>query len=168
MSAEKKNIPNEEFFSAVRQTLEEGKDVDFTVTGNSMWPLLKHGRDRVVLRKTEIVKKGDVVLFEALPSKYMLHRVTQISEDNFETTGDCNSFRDGRFPKSCVIGKAVRIIRKEKSYSIESFLIKIYSALWMRLFVFRKPALKLLLFLSKHGRYKFLSDFLDNIFFCVI
>lgn len=154
MEAERKEIiyiPNDEFCATVRQMLEEGKDVDFTVTGNSMWPLLKSRRDRVVLTlcKPQDIRKGDVVLFEALPSKFLLHRVTKFKENAFETTGDFNTFRDGVFPKDCVIGKAVRIIRKGKCYGVNSFLMRFYSALWRSLYFARKPLVKLLLWVSR-------------------
>lgn len=148
-SEEKKYIPNDEFFSAVCQTLEEGTDVDFTVTGNSMWPLLRHGRDRVILRGTDGIKKGDIVLFEALPSKYLLHRVTRVYVSCFETAGDFNAFYDGKFPVSCVVGKAVRIIRKGKTYETKSPLMQIYSSLWMMMFPLRKPLVKIYIILSK-------------------
>lgn len=154
MAAEKNEvvyIPNDEFFSAVRQTLEDGKEVDFTVTGNSMWPLLKHGRDRVVLTgcKAQDIRKGDVILFEALPSKFLLHRVTKLNEKTFETTGDFNTFRDGSFSKDCVCGKAVKFIRKGKSRKASSFLIRFYSAFWRSFYFARKPLLKLLFWVSK-------------------
>lgn len=148
---EKKYISNDIFYPVVRQMLDEGKDVDFTVTGNSMWPLLKHGRDRVVLTScgAEDIRKGDVILFEALPSKFLLHRVTRVSHSCFETTGDYNTFRDGSFPKSCVIGKAVRITRKGRTYESASALMRFYSATWMGLFPLRKPLLGFLRFLSR-------------------
>lgn len=148
-SEEKKYIPNDEFFSAVCQTLEEGTDVDFTVTGNSMWPLLRHGRDRVILRRTDGIRKGDIVLFEALPSKYLLHRVTRVSGSCFETAGDFNTFRDGKFPVSCVVGKATRVIRKGKVYETKSFLMRFCSFLWMVSFPIRKLIIRVLLALSE-------------------
>ena len=146
-----KYIPNDVFCSAVKQMLEDGTDVEFTVTGNSMWPLLKNGRDRVTLTlcKSDDIKKGDIVLFEALPSKYLLHRVTRVSEKIFETTGDFNTFRDGSFPKKCIIGRAVKITRKGKRYKTDSLLIKLYSFWWMSLFPVRKPLLKFFSLVSK-------------------
>ena len=95
------------------------------------------------------IKKGDVILFEALPSKYLLHRVTHVSKKYFETTGDFNTFRDGRFSKDCVKGKAVNVTRKGKFYSTEHWLIKLYSVCWMRLFKVRKLLLRFIRLLSK-------------------
>lgn len=34
--------------------LQEGYDAEFTVTGNSMWLLLAHGRDRVTQQQSDI------------------------------------------------------------------------------------------------------------------
>lgn len=148
---EVKYLPNDVFCPAINEMLSEGLDVEFTVSGNSMWPLLKHGRDKITLTqyKGETIKKGDIILFEALPSKYLLHRVTRVSEANFETTGDRNTFRDGTFHKDCIIGKAVKITRKGKCRKIKSPLIRLYSFFWMNTYPLRKPILKALNLISK-------------------
>ena len=150
-ASEIKYIPNDAFFITVQQMLGDGVKVDFTVTGNSMWPLLKHGRDKVVLApcKGFDIKKGDVILLEALPSKYLLHRVTDVSENFIETTGDFNTFRDGRFSEKCIKGKVVNITRKGKNYKTDSWLIRLYSFFWMRFFTVRKPLLKFIRIISK-------------------
>ena len=145
-----KYLPNDIFGTTVQQLLRDGTDVEFTVTGNSMWPLLKHGRDKVALTLCEgcDIKKGDIILFEAVPSKYLLHRVMRVSADSFESAGDFNCFRDGRFNKGCVIGRAVKITRKGKVYKTGFGLLKIFSFLWIGLFVVRKPLLKLFRFIA--------------------
>ncbi len=150
-SQEIKYIPNDVFYLAVEQLLKDGTDVEFTVTGNSMWPLLKHGRDTVILAsyKGSGIKKGDIILFEPLPSKFLLHRVTRVFEKRIETAGDFNTFRDGIFPESCVRGKVIGITRKGKHYNPDTRLIKFYSICWMRLFAVRKPLLNLIRFISK-------------------
>ena len=59
-SKDRSLLPPKELFTAVHQLLQDGYDAEFTVTGNSMWPLLVHGRDSVTLRKAEVssLKKG--------------------------------------------------------------------------------------------------------------
>jgi hypothetical protein len=79
----------------------------------------------------------------------MLHRVTCVSEKYIETTGDFNTFRDGRFPKNCVKGKVVSITRKGKRYKTDMCLIKMYSVCWMRLFTVRKPLLSFIKMISR-------------------
>ncbi len=148
---EVKYLPSDVFCPAINEMLNEGLDVEFTVSGNSMWPLLKHGRDKITLTayNDEAVKKGDIILFEALPSKYLLHRVTRVSEANFETTGDRNTFRDGTFHKDCIIGKAVKITRKGKAHKISSLIMRTYAFCWMSTFIIRKPLLRVLTLISK-------------------
>ncbi|MBR4287736.1 MAG: hypothetical protein IKT55_08545 [Clostridia bacterium] len=148
---EVKYLPNDIFCPAIQEMLSEGMDVEFTITGNSMWPLLKHERDTITLTlcNGENVKKGDIILFEALPSKYLLHRATGVSKSSFESTGDRNTFRDGTFPKACIIGKAVKITRKGKSRKTKSPLIRLYSFFWMNTYPLRKPILMALNLISK-------------------
>ena len=44
-----KQIPNDFFFSWVEKEIAEGRNVRFRLKGNSMFPLLRDGRDVVVL-----------------------------------------------------------------------------------------------------------------------
>lgn len=150
-SQEIKYIPNDIFGLTVQQMLEAGTDVEFTVSGNSMWPLLKHGRDKVTLRFSDgtDIKKGDIILFEALPSKYLLHRITRVFDTQFESTGDFNTFRDGIFPKSCVKGRVIKLTRKGKAHKTDELLIKLYTVCWMSFFAIRKPLLKIIRLISK-------------------
>ena len=56
-------IPATELFENVRLLLHEGYSASFTVTGKSMWPLLGHGRDQVILESCagKALKKGDII-----------------------------------------------------------------------------------------------------------
>ena len=112
MFDEKKLIPNSELFNVVLKTLQEGKMVSFTVTGMSMYPFLCHGRDRVIVGKTDQnhLQKGDIVLLKTNSGCYLLHRITKITENSIVTTGDSNCFRDGIFPLSCVVAKVIAVI----------------------------------------------------------
>lgn len=141
---EKRLIPTSEFMQAVKESVNIGYEADFTVTGNSMWPLLAHGRDRVIIKKysAEGIKKGDIVLFEAVKDKYLLHRVMHVTPTAFVTTGDANTFEDGTFPKESIIGYVTHIIRKGKKIPINNFPLKIYTTFWISAFKFRGVLLK--------------------------
>ena len=43
--------PNDQFFALVEKELEEGKTVKIRLKGNSMFPILRSGRDSVILQK---------------------------------------------------------------------------------------------------------------------
>ena len=75
-------LNNNIFFAEVEELLAEGKQVTILVRGNSMRPLLRDGRDKVVLRKAndEDIKKGAVMLF-CYRGSHVMHRVTKIEGD---------------------------------------------------------------------------------------
>lgn len=133
-------ISSEELFAAVEAMLEENRLAEFTVTGDSMWPLIRHGRDRVIVEKcgAEGLKKGDIVLMKPCPGRYLLHRITFLGTDFIETTGDGNCFRDGRFPKSAAVARVVTVLRKQKKISCNSPYWKFIFRCWMALFRVRR------------------------------
>ena len=138
--------PATELFENIRQFLHGGYSASFTVTGNSMWPLLRHGRDYVILesRAEKPLKKGDIVLFMPVEGRYLLHRIDWVSDGQFRTTGDGNCFRDGTFNQDCVVGRVVTLVRKGKKISCTNWLYRLSSHIWMALFWARPVLLKAL------------------------
>ena len=138
-------LPPEVLFSAMEELLKQGYDAEFTVVGNSMWPLLKNGRDTVILRTLDSpLKKGDLVLFSPVKGRYLLHRVTRLGGDFFESTGDANFSSDGEFPVGCILGRVIVIHRKGKRISCKSLPYRLFVWVWMSLFPLRRPLLRLL------------------------
>ena len=138
-------LPPDALFASVCQMLQEGYDAEFTVTGNSMWPFLAHGRDCVTLRKAEAasLKKGDIVLLQT-QTGYLLHRITRLKNGMLQTTGDFNCHRDEFVPAGNVLGRVVCFTRKGKRVSCSSLLYRLYSWLWQGLYPVRPCLLRLL------------------------
>ena len=147
----KKNVYAKDFFPVILEMLAQDNRAIFTVTGTSMWPLICHGRDQVIVERCDPkkLKKGDIILFEPLPGQYMLHRITRLGLDYFETTGDGNCFRDGTFSRNCVKAKVTKIIRKGKKINCSTIGWKVVFWCWSHLFFVRKALLFLLLKLTK-------------------
>ena len=84
-------LSNDIFFAEVEELLAEGRQVTITVRGNSMRPLLRDGRDKVVMRKAkdEDIRKGSIMLFRYRGS-HVMHRVTKIEGDVVVFEGDGN------------------------------------------------------------------------------
>lgn len=143
---EKHWISSEALFLAVQESLSQGKMASFTVTGMSMWPFLCHGRDRVVVKACQPanVKKGDIVLLQTSLGNYLLHRVTKVTGQGFETTGDGNCFRDGCFPFLCLRAKVVKLIRKGKEIDCSLWYWRMVFFIWNLFFPIRKELLWLL------------------------
>ena len=158
-------IDNQILFNEITKMLAEGRQASFAVIGYSMYPFLVSARDSVIIEKAdhEKLRAGDILLFMPLPDRYMLHRITKLTNEGFETTGDCNSFRDGFFPYDCIVGKVTAIVRKGKTIPCSNLWYRFLSRIWSLLFPFRKTlirgwrvmssfrkALRLLSFSGKH------------------
>lgn len=87
----------------------------FTVVGGSMRPLIRRGRDRIMLVsvRPEEIRVGDIVLFPGhyRGGEYCLHRVYKLDGDKVQTFGDGNPKPDGWFPRTRILGKAKLIQR---------------------------------------------------------
>jgi len=148
-------VENGVFFEEMRWMLNQGLDARFTVSGNSMWPTLAHGRDQVVISPVAgKLKRGDVVLFCPMEGKYLLHRIYRLRPRRIYTAGDGNCYRDGDFPQACVLGKVTKIVRKEKEFSCSGLWYRLRSRVWMGLYPVRPVLLKLLKKLASRRKKK--------------
>lgn len=138
-------ISPEELFEPMLSLLQEGYDAEFTVTGNSMWPFLRHKRDKVTIRReaATFLRKGDIVLLRT-EQGYLLHRITRRKGDMLQTTGDRNCYRDAYAETSCVLGKVVTFTRKGKVISCKDPLYRLIGWLWCAMYPVRPLILCLL------------------------
>lgn len=139
-------VSQKDLMPLMEEALKAGKKVRFTVSGNSMWPWLIHQRDSVLLEEcgNQKLKKGDIILFQALEHHYVLHRITRKVKGGYITTGDGNLARDGFVPKDKVIGKAVVLYRKDRKIICCQWKWRLIARLWMVGFPVRKYLVKLI------------------------
>lgn len=143
-------ISERSLFPIVKEMLAEGKTVRFTVSGNSMWPLIIHNRDSVLLTSCdrEHLNKGDIILFHAGVEHYVLHRITSVKPGGYITTGDGNLHRDGFIQSEDVIAKVEQIYRKDKVISCHKWYWKLIFRIWMSMFPIRKSLQKFILYIK--------------------
>ena len=84
----KKVINSKDLMPTVKELIDEGLEVQLTVSGNSMLPFYKDRETIVTLSKPVDLKKYDVVLF-IFDGKYYLHRIIKIN-DQVWIKGDHN------------------------------------------------------------------------------
>lgn len=144
-------ISADHLFSAMEELLAQDRQAAFTVTGMSMWPLMCHGRDKVVVKRCapDQLHKGEIVLLRTPPGPYLLHRITRIQGDRIETTGDGNCFRDGCFPRDCVRARVVQVVRRGTVIPCQALRWKLLFSVWMLLYPLRAPLLGLLRRISR-------------------
>ncbi|MCR5061085.1 MAG: hypothetical protein K6A80_08665 [Saccharofermentans sp.] len=102
--------------------------------GCSMLPLIKQGRDLVVIvRPPESgrLKKYDVPLYRRGDSpKCVLHRIIRVTDTGYVIRGDNTYFKENDITDKEIIGVLSCVVRKGHEVSVESFGYKLYSRVW--------------------------------------
>lgn len=65
----------------IEEILSSGGTAEITVTGNSMYPMLKHRKSQVRLAKPGELRVGDLPLYRRDNGAYILHRIVEITDD---------------------------------------------------------------------------------------
>lgn len=154
LSTRNTGLPAEVIIPLIKENIARGKSCRITVTGNSMFPTLKHKRDSVILTsvKKRPVKRGEIVLIKRRTGQYILHRVYKIlDEDHFIMNGDNQEWIELVNFKQ-VIAVADKIIRKDKEIPCDNFIYKFLIRLWMSQRKRRKKNYALYEKLKRKGR----------------
>lgn len=73
----------------IKEQIEESKEVNLTVSGNSMRPFFHDQKTIVTLKKiTRPLKKKDVVFYQNQNGQFILHRIISIKKDLLIIRGD--------------------------------------------------------------------------------
>lgn len=98
-------VSNHELINLMIEHLNQGQEVSFKISGNSMLPFFKHQKTIVTLKKEEDYKRYDVVLF-SYEDTFILHRITAIKDDTYYLRGD-GSYRIETVTKDNIYGKVI-------------------------------------------------------------
>jgi len=72
----------------IEEILSSGGTAEITVTGNSMYPMLKHRKSQVRLAKPEKLSIGDLPLYRRENGAYILHRIVDIDRESYTCCRD--------------------------------------------------------------------------------
>lgn len=141
-----RKIPNERFFSWIEEEIAEGHSVRFRLKGCSMFPLLRDGRDEVVLYPCtdEELRVMDVVLFK-YNGTHTLHRIIRRDGSRLYMRGDGSFIAREQCEVADVIGKVRFVIRPSgRVLSVNDWRWRLPSMLWQKTGIFRNPLLRIL------------------------
>ena len=139
-------IPNDLFFNWVEGEIAQGRSVQFLLKGVSMYPLIRGGKDKIVLSPCSPgeLRPMDVVLFR-YRGQHLLHRIIRRDGDLLTIKGD-GSYVAMEVCNVCdVIGRVHAVIRPSgKELPVVSWKWKLLSLIWNKMGILRNPILKIL------------------------
>ncbi|MBQ0030847.1 MAG: S24/S26 family peptidase [Bacteroidales bacterium] len=108
--------------------------------GDSMMPLIKQGRDKmVIVRRPEgRLKKYDVPLYRRDNGKYVLHRIMEVRENDYVICGDNRWCCEEGITDRHIIGVLSAVIRNGKTVNVTDKQYQRYVFLWCRFFKLRQ------------------------------
>lgn len=118
-----------------------------SITGTSMLPLLKEGRDLVELESCsqERLKKGNVVLYKKNDGTLVLHRIIKTENGEFFTVlGDHQFNNDERVNKNQIIAVACGFFIKGRYVNEKTQWYRLYKKIWLSSLTVRRCFLALL------------------------
>ena len=123
------------------QLAERGR-ASLTVTGNSMYPMLRNCRDQVeLIPVADRQKKTDIILYRRDNGQYILHRIVAMTQDGYVCCGDNQSEKE--FVRHDQLLAVVDgFIRNDKKYTLRHPGYQVYVAVCVGLFSIRRYLLR--------------------------
>ncbi len=123
--------------------IERDGKLTYTNVGTSMEPLIRQGRDLIVINKpTGRLKRYDIALFRRKSGQYVLHRVLWARKKNYVFCGDNQTRKEHGITDDQIIGVMSARIRDGKKLMMNSAKSRIYAHLWCDFFWIRVILLK--------------------------
>ncbi len=136
--------------SSFEKELEEKGYLVYYNVGDSMMPLIKQGRDLMVLTiPTRPPRKYDAVLYKRENGQYVMHRIIGCNENGFIMCGDNRYDKEFGIKESQILAILTSVSRDGKEIKNDSLKYKLYVHLWCDLFFIRKFILRIKHYYSK-------------------
>lgn len=114
-------MTDEQIIQEAVRLVQDGVSVTFPVKGRSMLPFIFGGRESVILQKPGSLQRGQVVLAQVGPDRYVVHRIIKIEPDRITLMGDGNICGTESCTPSNVLAIATHVVdEKGKRRTLES------------------------------------------------
>ena len=131
-------VPMAELMKILRLQLETAGRTNLAVTGCSMLPMLRQGRDTVILAPIEgELKPGEIALFRREDGRYVLHRVIATEPEGYIFCGD-NQAQPEQVAHRQLEARVIGYMRKGKEHGLTGIGYRLYRWALVRLFPVRK------------------------------
>lgn len=131
--------------TSIKEELLKSGNIIFPNKGTSMLPLLREGRDVMIIKKKKEGKrfrKGDAVLFERRNGDLVLHRISDVLRGGYLIIGD-NCTEKEHVKEKQVLGIMTGVIRDgKKTVKVTDPMYRLYLLAWTSIFPVRKIYMK--------------------------
>lgn len=125
-----KKVSLNDLFPIISEQLGAGGSASFTIRGNSMEPLLKHGKSTVKIEHPKrALKKYDVIFYRRENGDFILHRIVGVKKNGFICRGDNQIKNEFPVKRESIIGIATEYQTNGKSFNINGFSQRLYAFL---------------------------------------
>ncbi|MBQ9807398.1 MAG: S24/S26 family peptidase [Ruminococcus sp.] len=124
--------------STFEEQLEKNGRLIYTNVGDSMWPLIRQGKDLLVIEPVHgRLRKYDVPLYKRDSGQYVLHRILEVRRDDYVICGDNRSRKEYGITDRHIIGVLTGIVRSGKTVSVKNKWYRLYVHIWCDFFPLR-------------------------------
>ncbi len=127
------------YMPVLQELLAQGQSVSLTVTGESMSPFLRHGRDQIRLAAvTAPPKRGDMVFFRRRNGQYIMHRVLRrMADGNYAIIGDGQQQVEAPIAPEQIFAVVTQVCRKGTWIGPGAFWWRFFAGPWLTLLPLR-------------------------------
>lgn len=128
-------------FSTIEDAVANGNFV-IHPHGVSMWPMIRHGKDSVVINPVSgRLKKYDIPLYKDKLDRYVVHRIIKVTDTGYVICGDGLYEIEYDITDENIIGVVTGFFRKEKFIPCDDRRYLRYVHFWVDNFYLRKPTI---------------------------
>lgn len=129
--------------SSFEEVLQRDGRLIYSNVGDSMLPLIRQGRDLIVIERSQgRLKKYDVPLYRRDSGQYVLHRILQVREQDYVICGDNRWAKEYGITDRHILGVLTALVRNGKELPVSDWRYRLYVHLWCDLFPLRAFLLK--------------------------
>ena len=112
--------------------LREGAELPLVVSGESMLPFLRPGRDTVYIKQPDApLQRGEIAFYRRPDGSYVLHRVFRAAPGAYWFLGDAQTRVEGPLPAQCVFAHVTAVRRGKRLIQPRHLLWRVFSGLWL-------------------------------------
>ncbi|MBO5340902.1 MAG: S24/S26 family peptidase [Oscillospiraceae bacterium] len=120
----------EEAMPLFQEQLARGQSVQFAPRGTSMLPMLREGKDSVILSPLpQRLKKYDIPLYRRGDGQYVLHRIVDVGE-TYTCVGDNQFALERGIDHGQLIAVVTAFTRAGRRWSVDHPAYRVYCRFW--------------------------------------